>query len=387
MARLTMGLAVVLIISLPLSAQGPTTYQLTSQQSWFSTGCQGPSQCACPVQFIGNVSGTFEMQELFPPLLPIRDFAINNVQWTVVNTTTPTNVTGSGTYHVDITSGQHQMDLNLSVNGGPTQLFTSSGYVAGGAAFETLLVIDIFAQLNACAYDGFSLQATAQALAPAPQFVRGECNADASFNLADVVFLLGHLFPPQLPAPQLTCDDACDANDDGSLNVADAVAMLGTLFPTGLPVDLPAPYPDCGVDPTVDALDCVQPGPTCATVLPQATLLEGITTNLLPQVTIVRDSATWLTLWAEHVGGSITPPPPPAVDFSQSMVVVVVRYFVSTGPDVEISQLVSTPTGIEVHFEVDPCFGLLPATSQPYHFVTAPTTPGATIPVDVAPCP
>jgi len=88
----------------------------------------------------------------------------------------------------------------------------------------------------------------------APDFVRGECNGDAQVNIADAVMLLGFLFPAGTP-PSLDCRDACDANDDGQLNIADVVALLSSLF--GSP-SMPLPPPTtCGVDPVVDALECV----------------------------------------------------------------------------------------------------------------------------------
>lgn len=81
---------------------------------------------------------------------------------------------------------------------------------------------------------------------------RGDCNNDAGFNIADTVFLLANLFSGgEDPA----CDDACDGNDDGSLNIADAVFLLAALFSGGS--NPPPPFPDCGIDPTDDALDCL----------------------------------------------------------------------------------------------------------------------------------
>ncbi|MBT6541498.1 MAG: hypothetical protein HOM39_08035, partial [Planctomycetes bacterium] len=50
------------------------------------------------------------------------------------------------------------------------------------------------------------------------------------------------------------CDNAADSNDDGTLNIADAIALLSYLF-SGASAP-PAPFPDCGIDPTVDALEC-----------------------------------------------------------------------------------------------------------------------------------
>ncbi|MEM7164100.1 MAG: hypothetical protein AAF581_01475 [Planctomycetota bacterium] len=89
-----------------------------------------------------------------------------------------------------------------------------------------------------------------------PKFQRGDCNSDNAKNIADPVRLLNFLFPANPPPTPLNCDDSCDANDDGGLNIADAVAMLNVLFPTGPPVPWIAPDA-CGIDPTMDGLDCV----------------------------------------------------------------------------------------------------------------------------------
>lgn len=90
---------------------------------------------------------------------------------------------------------------------------------------------------------------------PIEEFDRGDCNDDGGFNIGDVIFFLGFLFPQGVPNP-LVCADACDMNDDGSLNLADGVSGLSALF--GQPaVALPAPFGACGVDPTdMDPLDC-----------------------------------------------------------------------------------------------------------------------------------
>ncbi len=86
----------------------------------------------------------------------------------------------------------------------------------------------------------------------APQFVRGDCNVDASTNIADSIHLLSHLFTGPLV---LSCDDACDTNDDGTLDLADAVTLLTALFDGGGP--LADPSDTCGADPTSDTLGCV----------------------------------------------------------------------------------------------------------------------------------
>lgn len=87
----------------------------------------------------------------------------------------------------------------------------------------------------------------------APLFRRGDANGDGSFDVADPIFGLSHLFTGGAPP---LCEDAGDSNDDGTLNVADAIHMLNALFDSGS-AQPPLPGPgNCGVDPTVDTLDC-----------------------------------------------------------------------------------------------------------------------------------
>ena len=85
-----------------------------------------------------------------------------------------------------------------------------------------------------------------------PIFIRGDCNADSLYNIADVVAALSFLFGGAGPPP---CGDACDINDDGAQDISDPVFLLSNLFSSGnFP---PAPYPDCGEDPTEpDGIDC-----------------------------------------------------------------------------------------------------------------------------------
>jgi hypothetical protein len=90
---------------------------------------------------------------------------------------------------------------------------------------------------------------------PPPEFIRGDCNNDATFNIADVIFHLFWLFASGPPPP---CQNACDFDSGLSSDVADAVMMLSTLFNSGGP---PAPpWPSCGVDPVAPTLpDCLNP--------------------------------------------------------------------------------------------------------------------------------
>ncbi|MEM7166823.1 MAG: hypothetical protein AAF581_15275 [Planctomycetota bacterium] len=91
-------------------------------------------------------------------------------------------------------------------------------------------------------------------IVPGASFVRGDCNNDASTNIADAVWLLAHLFSTGTGSAFLACESACDGNDDGALNIGDAVLVLGVLFGVS-PTSLPDPL-SCDVDPTTDSLPC-----------------------------------------------------------------------------------------------------------------------------------
>jgi hypothetical protein len=54
--------------------------------------------------------------------------------------------------------------------------------------------------------------------------------------------------------PEALCRSAGDANDDGSYDLSDAVRLLDYLFSGS--ARPPAPFSECGPDPTPDALPC-----------------------------------------------------------------------------------------------------------------------------------
>lgn len=86
-----------------------------------------------------------------------------------------------------------------------------------------------------------------------PQFDRGDANNDASFDIADPIFVLGSLFVAGSPAP--SCADAADSNDDGGYDISDAIFSLSALFVAGSP-NPASPFGACGIDPTMDPLGC-----------------------------------------------------------------------------------------------------------------------------------
>ena len=86
---------------------------------------------------------------------------------------------------------------------------------------------------------------------PVIPFRRGDADADGDLDLDDGVTMISHRTPGGLVPP---CFKAADANDDGSVNVTDVVHLLSILFRSG--PALPAPFMECGLDPTADELSC-----------------------------------------------------------------------------------------------------------------------------------
>ena len=89
-----------------------------------------------------------------------------------------------------------------------------------------------------------------------PGFVRGDANESGTVDIGDAVGILHGLFSG---AP-LTCLAAADANDDDAVDVGDAIKVLSHLFDGAAAP--PAPFPNCGADPTPGALS------TCSTLCP-----------------------------------------------------------------------------------------------------------------------
>ena len=76
-------------------------------------------------------------------------------------------------------------------------------------------------------------------------FIRGDVNLDARVGISDVVQLVEVLFG----AGRLDCPDAADSNDDGRVDISDALGILAFLYQGA---SMPAPWPGCGLDPTLD---------------------------------------------------------------------------------------------------------------------------------------
>lgn len=214
-------------------------------------------------------------------------------------------------------------------------------------------------------------------LAAQQPFQRGDCNQDGALDVADPVTVLGVLFPPGVSVMP-TCLEACDANDDGQLNLADAIALMTLLFVGGPGAGLPLPYPDCGLDPTPAGLTCVEASAVCGALdLPIVTIDQGSFSGLPQNGGVIRNQVQWQQVWNLHHAIQVPPPPVPAVDFSQEMVVYVVRHFAGDGYEVNIFGVQADPALVLVSYHLEACPGPLPILTQPFHFVRVPRFDGA----------
>lgn len=139
----------------------------------------------------------------------------------------------------------------VSVNGQPE---CTAGPGFGGSCLGISLPPDCGNVIEVTGIQGGVVTACAAVAYPScgDQFVRGDCDASGTApSIADVIVVLGFLFPPGAP-PQLPCKDACDSNDDGSLNLGDPIYLLAYLF-SGGPTP-PEPWCGCGLDPSQDTL-------------------------------------------------------------------------------------------------------------------------------------
>ena len=81
-------------------------------------------------------------------------------------------------------------------------------------------------------------------------FVRGDANGDWIVDVSDAVATLLYLFHGRT----LRCADAADFDDSGTVGLTDAILGLDYLFRDGAPP--PAPFPEIGLDPTPDGIEC-----------------------------------------------------------------------------------------------------------------------------------
>ncbi len=100
---------------------------------------------------------------------------------------------------------------------------------------------------------------------PTALFVRGEVDGNGvALEVRDGLAILRGLFrSSRTGAIDFACPDAADVNDDGRIDLADGIAIFRHHRGADLPP--PAPYPECGADPTDDALGvCTYDETQCA---------------------------------------------------------------------------------------------------------------------------
>ncbi len=83
-------------------------------------------------------------------------------------------------------------------------------------------------------------------------FVRGDVDFDGAIQINDAQLILGLV----VQGTAVPCNDSADTNDDGHLDISDPIFLLQYLFQSGSPLP-PSPFPDAGIDPTGDAIDCL----------------------------------------------------------------------------------------------------------------------------------
>lgn len=235
-----------------------------------------------------------------------------------------------------------------------------------------------------CSLSGLALVVAGLLLTASPSpvhaqsFIRGDANSDEVFDISDAIFTLAALFTPGSPSPG--CLDAADSNDDGQFDVSDAVYSLASLFVPGSP-SIPTPHPDCGTDPTADALGCAIPPSGCtatSTPLPFSGLILAISSAISTEYTeIIRNESDFLSRWAEHYG-AIPAPPPPAIDFSQEMVILIARPMSPPSNYLWITSVTAEPGFIDVQYtrQMPDPFCVVEPTPVLVHMVRVAAYPG-----------
>jgi hypothetical protein len=84
-------------------------------------------------------------------------------------------------------------------------------------------------------------------------FVRGQLGLSGFVETSDAHRILEYLFPTDMPR-RLVCLDAADVDDNGQVDITDALWVLNFIHCLGRPPQ--APFPQCGLDTTQDALSC-----------------------------------------------------------------------------------------------------------------------------------
>lgn len=95
-------------------------------------------------------------------------------------------------------------------------------------------------------------------------FVRADDDGSGEINISDAIYSLTYQFAS---GPVPGCLDAADTDDSGEINISDPLYNLAYQFADG--PEPPAPFPDCGADPSIDAVRC-RDFPPCSPTPPRS---------------------------------------------------------------------------------------------------------------------
>ncbi|MBI4578526.1 MAG: hypothetical protein HY718_02420 [Planctomycetes bacterium] len=211
---------VIHVVAKPLPV--PSTLYRLARGSTFQQGCF--DFCACPVTLEMPLRGTFILSPAEKDPL-FAHYKVTQVNWRVVSEGWPVHLTGSGTYRV---GGEvaitHQLQLDLSINGGPVQRF-DSGLVPGGGYFPA---IDITISTDPAACFRTIIQVRAR---PA-----GDFNLSGSVDQEDFDHYQACLTGPAITQDAAACRDA-DLDGDDDIDQEDFAILQRCITEERLPID------------------------------------------------------------------------------------------------------------------------------------------------------
>jgi hypothetical protein len=144
----------------------------------------------------------------------------------------------------------NDFQIAMEPDAGPLRMGSGGpGFARGPSHFRGL--IDEVRIYNVALQEAEVLELFNGVEPPEQPFRRGDASSDGRRDLSDAVFTLSHLFTG---GPPLACLKAGDSDDSGGLDLSDAVYLLLHLFQGGPPPG--APFEECGLDPSADALAC-----------------------------------------------------------------------------------------------------------------------------------
>ncbi len=117
-----------------------------------------------------------------------------------------------------------------------------------------------------------------------PYFIRGDVTGDGVVDDADSTMMYAYVFQTIPP----NCVLAADVDDDGVAGLNDFLYLYSYLYLSG--DEPPAPFPDCGTDPTDP-----QPGDDCCTPpTPQGAVPSITPVGALVLVLLLVGSGIWV---------------------------------------------------------------------------------------------